>query len=163
MVSANWHQALAYCRWMGKTVGDVLPEGYVVSLPSEAEWEKAARGTNGRVYPWGGDSHNNRLCNSDMSVGTTTPVGYYSPQGDSPYGCADMAGNVWEWTRSLMLDYPYDSSDGREYLETDAPRVVRGGSFSYLGRFVRCAARDGTYPDSINDDYGFRVVVAPNL
>ena len=163
VVLVNWRQALGYCRWLGKRVGDVLPEGYVVSLPSEAEWEKAARGTNGRVYPWGNDPAHDRLCNSNSSVGTTTPVGYYSPQGDSPYGCADMAGNVWEWTRSLMLDYPYDSSDGREYLETDGPRVVRGGSCFNSERFVRCAFRGWLGPYIINLSRGFRVVVAPNF
>jgi formylglycine-generating enzyme required for sulfatase activity len=162
----NWRDALAYCRWLNERTG--LP----VTLPSEAEWEKAARGTDGRIYPWGDEDPTAELCNFDRNVDDTTPVGNYSPEGDSPYECADMAGNVWEWTRSLWgedwqepdFDYPYDSEDGREDLEAgdDVRRVVRGGSFGLTEYLVRCAYRNGlNLPLNRSWNRGFRVVVSP--
>src|SRR5690606_17447059 len=126
VVNVTWHDALAFCQWAG------------VRLPTEAEWEKAARGTDGRIWPWGGNEPTDKLCNFNMNVGDTTPVGAY-PAGASPYGCLDMAGNVWEWTISLWgkdankpdYGYPYDPNDGRE--APDAPdavrRTLRGGSW----------------------------------
>ena len=91
----------------------------------------------------------------------TTPVGQYSPQGDSPYGAADMAGNVWEWTSTLYRDYPYDAGDGRENQEEVDARVVRGGSFLSSRRYVRCAYRLGYSPGYRDYGFGFRVVVSP--
>lgn len=88
VVNVTWHDALAYCRWLGAKTG------LLVTLPSEAEWEKAARGTDGGIYPWGNDPPDDSRCNFGGRVGQTTPVGRYSPRGGSPYGCADMAGNV---------------------------------------------------------------------
>jgi formylglycine-generating enzyme required for sulfatase activity len=152
----NWQDALAYCRWLSGRAG--LP----VTLPSEAEWEKAARGTDGRIYPWSDAPPTEDLCNFSGNVGDTTPVGRYSPQGDSPYGCADMAGNVWEWTRSHWKDYPYDSEDGRENLEAgnNVRRVLRGGAFYNVPGSVRCAYRDFHFPDPRGSTHGFRVVVS---
>ncbi len=152
----TWHDALAFCHWLSKRTG--LP----VTLPSEAEWEKAARGTDGRLYPWGDDLPDEHRCNFKSRVGGTTPIGRYSPQGDSPYGCADIAGNVWEWTRSHKKQYPYDPTDGREDMSAgdDVPRVLRGGSFISDSRLVRCALPLG-YPANFCDlDYGFRLVMA---
>jgi serine/threonine-protein kinase len=170
VVDVTWHDALAYCRWLGERTG--LP----VTLPSEAEWEKAARGTAGRIYPWGDEPPDESMCNFAGNVGETTPVGRYSPQGDSPYGCADMAGNVWEWTRSLWGEnfrspefrYPYDPGDGREDLEAADwfPRVLRGGAFYGYQGGVRCAYRNGSSPSDRSKYYGFRYVVtlvAPDL
>ena len=108
-------------------------------MPSEAEWEKAARGVDGRLYPWGNQAPTAELCNFDGSkIGDTTPVDRY-PQGASPYGALDMAGNVWEWTRSLWgkdmtshsLAIRTTPTDGREDLQAaiDIWRVVRGGSY----------------------------------
>ena len=153
----TWQNALDYCRWLDGQTG--LP----VTLPSEAEWEKAARGTDGQIYPWGDAPPAEDLGNFDNHVGNTTPVGTYSPQGDSPYGCVDMIGNVWEWTRSLYKDYPYDSADGRENLEAGdyVPRVVRGGAFYLSSRLVRCAFRDWDAPRDRDWSIGFRVVVSP--
>jgi formylglycine-generating enzyme required for sulfatase activity len=153
----SWHDAIAYCRWLsGKT-------GLAVRLPSEAEWEKAARGTDGWIYPWGDERPTDDLCNFGDGKRGTTPVGRYSPQGDSPYGCADMAGNVWEWTQSLHDSYPYDSVDGREDLEADGPRVLRGGAFDLSTWDGRCAYRYGSYPYLRFRNYGVRVVVSPFL
>ncbi len=119
------------------------------------------RGTDGRKYPWG-EAFDKNKCNTEESdIGDTTPVGKYSPEGDSPYGVADMAGNLWEWTSSLKKDYPYDPGDGREDPEEVALRVLRGGSFYSIPRLVRCACRYGRYPDPRLTFFGFRVVVSP--
>jgi hypothetical protein len=116
-----WHEAQEYINWFNNKHLHDLPSGYRFCLPSEAEWEKAARGLEGNIYPWG-NKFDMRRCNSkEGEVGGTTPVGAYSPQGDSAYGAADMAGNVWEWTRSIgekidgsVFGYPYRFDDGRE-------------------------------------------------
>jgi len=150
-----WYDAIAYCRWQGKKTG--LP----ATLPSEAEWEKAARGTEGRTYPWGNRSPTTNICNFGNNVGDTTSVGRYSPLGDSPYGCADMAGNVLEWTRSLHWNYPYRPMDGRERLEASGPRVPRGGAFGDSFWTIRCAYRNGYAPDYNSKNLGFRIVVSP--
>ena len=94
-------------------------------LPSEAEWELAARGTEGRDYPWGGQEPDHNRCNYNGNIGATTPVGVY-PAGASPSGCLDMSGNVWEWTRSKYVSYPYKPEDGRESAAGADRRVVRG-------------------------------------
>jgi formylglycine-generating enzyme required for sulfatase activity len=155
VVYVSWRDALAFCEWLSKETGKA------VRLPSEAEWEKAARGTDGRIYPWGDKSPTDDLCNFSTNVGDTTPVGTYSPQGDSPYGCVDMAGNVREWTRSLKKSYPYDSTDGREDPDAKGGRVLRGGSWDPVRRIVRCAYRRRGFPDDFFGPYfGFRVVVS---
>jgi len=163
VVNVTWHDALAFCRWLSERAG------LTVTLPSEAEWEKAARGTDGRIYPWGDKRPTPDLCNFGGDEGGKTPVGKYSSQGDSPYGCTDMAGNVWEWTRSLWgkdwqkpdFGYPYYPGDGREDIESGDRRVVRGGAFFSVAGDVRCACRVRYNPVYRGYDVGFRVVASP--
>ncbi len=152
VVNVSWYDAMAFCEWLSGVTGKPI------TLPSEAQWEKAARGTDGRKYPWGNEEPTPDLCNFGKNIGDTTPVGKYSPQGDSPYGCVDMAGNVWEWTRSLYKDYPYDPTDGRESLEADTRRVLRGGALNLAADIVRCALRYYWYYPDYRYNYGFRVV-----
>jgi formylglycine-generating enzyme required for sulfatase activity len=156
VVNVTWFDAVAFCEWLSQETGQPF------RLPTEAEWEKAARGTDGRIYPWGDDPPDEDRCNFGGNVGATTTIGRYSPQGDSPYGCADMAGNVWEWCQSLDKPYPYAAEDGREDVEkANVSRVARGGAFLGLLRYVRCAARGRFNPDLWCHVWGFRVVVAP--
>ena len=161
VVGVSWYEAVAFCRWLMDKLG------VEARLPSEAEWEKAARGTDGRRYPWGDEPDPNRANYDETGIGTTSAVGIF-PSGQTPYGCLDMSGNVWEWTRSLWgkdlsepsFKYPYDPTDGREDLSAgnDVCRVLRGGAFSALvGAF---AARFAS-GSSRSRYLGFRVVVSP--
>src|SRR5690606_22313892 len=97
----DWVTGMEYCKWLSDLLRKELPDNLILRLPTEAEWEKAARGTDGREFPWGNEFDKNK-CNYEAArEGDTIPVGSCSPQGDSPYGCADMAGNIWEWTYNL--------------------------------------------------------------
>lgn len=163
VIHMKWTDAMKYCQWLNNLLRGELPPGLVLRLPTEAEWEKAARGTDGREYPWGNQFDQNN-CNSLGSKGTlfTTPVGLYSPQGDSPYGCADMAGNVWEHTHSLWKKYPYKADDGREDEKNSGRRVLRGGSFTINEWGARCACRFD-HGSALYYSCGFRVCLAPPL
>jgi len=161
VVLVSWYDAVAYCSWLAEVTGRPY------RLPSEAEWEKAARGTDGRIYPWGDEWDVKRCNSSEERLGGTTPAGAY-PRGASPYGLQDMVGNVWEWTRSLRgerlsFEYPYDPQDGREKLEAgdDAQRVLRGGSWGSFRFLARCGSRLYDLPGSRYVIVGFRVVVSP--
>ncbi|MBV6394853.1 MAG: Hercynine oxygenase [Anaerolineales bacterium] len=171
VVQVIWKDAQAFCDWLNREHDSSMQRGLIFRLPTEAEWEKAARGTDGRIYPWG-DKFDSQKCNSDASgIGRTTPVGLYSPQGDSSFGCADVAGNVWEWTASLWgkdsnksdFGYPYKPRDGRENQKAadDIRRILRGGSFDSEARNVRAAVRIRL--SNAYDDFGFRVALAPIL
>ncbi|MCB8976522.1 MAG: formylglycine-generating enzyme family protein [Ardenticatenaceae bacterium] len=132
VVLVSWHDAQAFAKWAGMV------------LPTEEQWQKAARGTDGREYPWG--EWRAGHCNtSETGIGATTPVGQFSPQGDSPYGCVDMSGNVWEWTNSW-------------YDEKQVLRVLCGGSWPINRRFARVALRSWYDPDNSFNHIGFRVV-----
>ncbi len=184
VVHVTWYDALAYCEWLTQQLWNwegtpepiaslLKKQGRRITLPSEAEWEKAARGTDGQIYPWGNKADAN-LANyyNENGIGATSAVGCF-PGGASPYGCEEMSGNVWEWTRSLWgkdwdkpkFRYPYDPKDGREKLDAprDVRRVWRGGAFSYFDRYVRCASRYRNPPDNRYYALGFRVAVLPLL
>ncbi len=144
VVYVSWYDARAYVEWLKEETGQPY------RLPTEAEWEKAARGDTGLVWPWG-DEWDEKKCNMKLSgPGKTTPVGQYSPAGDSPYGCADMAGNVWEWCSSLYQPYPYEVDDGRENLEASGNRVLRGGSWRDTNPgWARCTYRTVHRPSNV--------------
>jgi formylglycine-generating enzyme required for sulfatase activity len=176
VVDINWYEAQTFCQWLS----DQLEQHY--RLPTEAEWEKAARGTDGRAFPWG-DTFDLMRCNvKERQLGITTPIDQH-PAGASPYGILDMAGNVWEWTQSLQAPYPYQPDDGRngpkpltnrqpprflQRLLRTAPehaplpieerRVIRGGCFANPEGFARCACRLRLQPERRTPFLGIRLV-----
>lgn len=163
VVDVSWNDAVAYCKWLNDLLKGKLPVGLVLRLPTEAEWEKAARGEKGLIYPWGDLFDKNKCNTNEGGKSDTTPVEAYSPQGDSPYGCADMSGNVGEWTRSIYMPYPYQANDGRENIQAKGNRVLRGGSFSHDAWNARCAYRFNLPIFNLSNLRGFRVVASPNL
>lgn len=154
-VHVSWNDAIAYCDWLAGITGKPY------RLPTEAEWEKAARGTDGRIYPWGNEWDKTKCNSYESHNDNSTPVGLYSPKGDSPYGCADMAGNVSEWCRSIYKSYHYTEDDGSEKFALPGTRVLRGGAFYDIPQGVRCASRSwDDLPSYGSFDVGFRVVVS---
>jgi len=150
VVDITWHQARSYAERVGGR------------LPTEAEWEYAARGPERATYPWGEAAPDSNLANNDDRAGDTTAAGAY-PNGASWCGALDMGGNVREWTSSLYRPYPYDATDGREDLAAHGERVLRGGAFDSIDEAVRGAYRISNDPESAIPSNGFRVVwTSPN-
>lgn len=150
VVNVSWYDVVAYCRWLTGVTGQVH------RLLTEAEWEKAARGTDGRIYPWGDEFEETR-CNSwEAGNGRTTPVDAF-PAGASPYGVLDLVGNVWEWCSTLYAPFPYCADDGRENPQADGWRVLRGGSWYDTEWGTRAARRLSSNPDHASHNTGFRV------
>lgn len=207
VVYINWQEALLYCQWLTGKLKEMAPRRFkgriirenerlfwdglesgklVATLPSEAEWEKAARGSNisflkgdkqksvdkdrtyDHIYPWGDIFDLNKANTAETGLGTTSPVGCF-PMGASSYGILDLAGNVWEWTRTLWGEdfinssffFPYVSSDGRENQEASNTilRVIRGGSFLYHCWHTRTSSRGRITPQECDWDIGFRIAV----
>ncbi len=186
VVVVSWHEARAYCEWVTRVwqTGGKIGKNEIARLPSEAEWEKAARGTPAQSSLWSqpaaekqekrvylcGDEWDDIRCNNiELGLNDTCVVGMF-PNGASPYGCLDMVGNAWEWTISLWgenwgrpkFKYPYKFDDGRENLAAGDKvlRVLRGGAFNFSRDLWRCAFRRRLGPDNRDKDLGFRVVVS---
>lgn len=166
VVNVAWRHALAYADWLARTLDEPW------HLPTEAQWEKAARGTEGCIFPWGDE-----LPSAEQTGSYYSPIGHY-PMGASPYGVQDVVGNVMQWVTSYTMPYPYDPLDGREDLTIhednrdmkrapDGTRSIRGARGSYYptvaeGRWDRAAVRGGHWPSLNNEnEYGFRVLRGP--
>lgn len=164
--TVSWYQAMAYCRWLTWRLGGrrAVPEldrieEWAVRLPTEVEWEKAARGGDGRLYPYG-DVYDARKGNtSETGIGQTSAVGMFA-KGASPYGVEDMSGNVWEWCLS-EYNNPVPTA-GEENVRSNSIRVLRGGSWGYSRDDARAVVRFDNYPFIRNLKLGFRVVGPPS-
>lgn len=170
VTNVSWYDAIEFCIWLNGIahLQGWLPVDWEFRLPTEAEWEKAARGVHGGIYPWG-NTFNENACNyRDLAIGKAVASGNYSPVGDSPYGVWDMAGNTWDWTISLWgeggakpdFSYPYDPKDGREDILAGPHirRVVRGGAYYYWDYCLRTSTRNLMFPDTKHTGGGFRLV-----
>jgi len=171
-----WHEAAAYCDWLtsrlrrpqGAKGAIPCAEDQRVRLPTEAEWEYAARGTEGRVYPWGNEKPDRERANFDESnVDEPSPVGVF-PGDCTPEGVLDLAGNVAEWCQDRYEEGYYQRcqeqgvvTDPSGGADAAVPRVLRGGAFNYWARFLRASVRFGLEPEVRFRYVGFRCVLAP--
>ena len=142
---------MAYCSWLSTLSGQQFV------LPSEVQWERAAKGKHSWAYPWGPAWEADRCNGLSERLLQPSPVGIF-PLGQSPFGCEDMVGNAFEWTTSIYRPYPYDPADGREEINSDEVRVNRGGGWDSVQRVTRVALRgDMCKPDCYDWNLGFRV------
>jgi formylglycine-generating enzyme required for sulfatase activity len=161
VVGVMWYEAVAFCLWLTEALrqcGEIGADEEV-TLPTEPQWEKAARGDGGRVYPWGGEIDPERANYGDTAVGAASAVGCF-PGGASPYEVEDLSGNAWEWCRTRWEE-SYEGYQDDNDLEGSSSRVLRGGAFNSDTGDVRCAFRDGDLPYLCSHCVGFRVVLAP--
>ena len=179
VAQVTWSDSMRYCDWLTQTliswegtsdiIRSLLQNGWHITLPSEAEWEKAARGSEkNHIYPWGDQFDSNCANLKETNLGETSTVGCF-PEGASPYGLLDMAGNVWEWTRSLWGEdeyiirypYPYDPLDGREdTVRGNELCVLRGASYNNYRRYARCSTRRSPLPVLRTSIRGFRIALS---
>jgi formylglycine-generating enzyme required for sulfatase activity len=163
VVLISWDDAMAYCKWLSNKSGKQY------RLPTEAEWEKAARGTEAWIWSWGNKFDKKNANTKETGIGNTTSVAQFSPNGDSPYSCADMIGNVWEWCADWFLraayyqipEYNNKDPQGPQESEKGNDRVLRGGCFLSSSVNARCARRFHRAQEFRNDDIGFRVACSP--
>jgi formylglycine-generating enzyme required for sulfatase activity len=159
ITNVSWRDAKSYCEWLSNMTAKVY------RLPTEAEWEKAARGDkDARIYPWG-DEFDLQNCNvEETGFGDTVPVDWFSPQGDSPYGCACMVGNVWEWCADWFDENVYKNrvagAENPVGPNEGVGRIVRGGSYNFSRDYARCAIRGKDDPGFYFASIGFRVVLS---
>ncbi len=157
VVAVSWHDAAAFCEWFGGKAG------LICALPTEAQWEKATRGTDGRTYPWGEEPIKPGLANINGYIGKTSPVGSYAVR--SPFGLLDCIGNVWEWCSDwYAADYyafaPEQDPKGPEH---GTLRTIRGGSWRSSPFRGTCAHRCYYHPSIRSDRHGFRAVIVRDL
>lgn len=163
----TWTEAIAYCEWLQAKLSESeltpseikhrIDSGWKVSLPNEAQWEKAARGSDGRVFPWGNSLRADR---ANFNSRGTVRVGSI-PCPECSYGISDMSGNVWEFTSSVMSRYPFTSDYSNLDVAADALWVMRGGSFSDGEANIRAAVRGGVDPGVRSGTIGFRLAILP--
>ncbi len=181
VVGVSWYETVAFCNWLEEQFRitdfkfeiwrDEMPEiirlkseAIVIRLPTEAEWEKAARGNDARMHPWGNKIDPNKSNYYETGIGVTNAVGCF-PEGVSPWGCEEMSDNAWEWCSTAYQEnaYPFRVKDewASDYVKQNFNRVLRGGAFNVNTNFARCTARYWSRPDVGSSFIGFRLALAP--
>jgi formylglycine-generating enzyme required for sulfatase activity len=172
VVNVWWYAAREFCQWLSavfrqyperlpKPLRGLIAAGWRVDLPSEAEWENAARADTGRIYSWGNGPDPDKANYLDTGIDRTSAVGCFRTGATPSTGIEELSGNVEEWTRSQERHYPYDQRDGREETGGKGPRVVRGGAFDINSWGVRVNCRPSYRPGEGAYNRGFRVVMVP--